>query len=180
MAALGERGGGSEHDVYVTGEEGHLVVIRSTIQDSYGFRGRSPAQYLKRLKDYNRVFPALQTRMIGVSQNARGNGVIWTAQPFIEGREFEDDRALQEEMERRGWERIDKDFDENILYRHAGSGVVIRDAHGGNVLVKGDELFPVDVIVDDVGDTASFSPGRRSGRGGVEEGQGGRQERNAF
>ena len=74
-SGLGDSGGGTEHDVWFVNEQKDgRIVIRSTILDSYGFQGRSPAQYLKRLEDYNQAFPALQTRLIGVSRNARGNG----------------------------------------------------------------------------------------------------------
>lgn len=45
VAALGEKGGGSEHDVWMAGTDANPIVIRSTIQDSYGFHHRSPAQY---------------------------------------------------------------------------------------------------------------------------------------
>lgn len=140
-------GGGSEHDVYVTGGTGCLVVIRSTINDSYGYRRRSPAQYLRRLQDYNTVFPGIQTRLIGVAQNTRGNGVIWTAQPFVEGRAFKDERSLQEALEKRGWERLGSD----TIYRHRETGVVFHDAHSDNVLYRGNEIYPIDVIVTDAG-----------------------------
>jgi hypothetical protein len=140
-------GGGSEHDVYVAGEAGCLVVIRSTINDSYGYRMRSPAQYLRRLQNYNAVFPGIQTRLIGVAQNSRGNGVVWTAQPFVEGRAFNDERRLQEALELRGWERLGSD----TIYRHKETGVVFHDAHSDNVLYRGNEIYPIDVIVTDVG-----------------------------
>ncbi len=142
-------GGGSEHDVYVLGETGGLIVIRSTINDSYGFRFRSPAQYLKRLQDYNTVFPGIQTRLIGVSQNSRGNGVIWTAQPFVEGKAFNDERSLQNALEQRGWVRLGSD----TIYQHHETGVVFRDAHSDNVLYRGDEIYPIDVIVTDIGNS---------------------------
>ncbi len=62
---------GSEHDVYVVGKTQNILVIRNTIKDSYGFAHNSPAQYLQRLAHHNSVFPGLQVRVIGVSQNAR-------------------------------------------------------------------------------------------------------------
>lgn len=106
LAKAGDKGGGSEHDVYVFDDGDNAIVIRSTIQDSYGFRHRSPAQYLKRLENYNNRFPGIQMRMIGVSLNARGNGVIWTAQPFVEGKEFKEEAQVQKALEKRGWKRI--------------------------------------------------------------------------
>jgi hypothetical protein len=148
--ALPDKTGGSEHDVRITKVKGNRVVLRNTIKDSFGFDGRSPAQYLKRLENYNELFPALQVRVIGVSRNKRGNGVIWTAQPFVEGKQFPNDAALHTELRKKGWERIDKDYDENIIFRHKASGVVMRDVHKGNVLQAGKELYPIDVIIDEV------------------------------
>lgn len=138
------RAGGHEHDVYLAGRDpSTLLVIRNTVKDSYGFAHRSPAQYLKRLEDYNRAFPDIQTRVIGVSTNERGNGVIWTVQPFVDGHEFDSDADLRKAMEGHGWERgVD------ITYKHRRTGVVIHDAHTGNILWKGNELFPVDVVVE--------------------------------
>ncbi len=150
IAYLGTSGGGTEHDVYIPGKDAD-IVIRSTILDSYGFMGRSPAQYLQRLENYNTAFPAIQTRMIGVSRNTRGNGVIWTAQPFVEALELKDDKRLQSLLEAKGWVRIDGPGDDNIVYRHTPTGAIIRDAHTGNILVKGQELYPIDVIVTDLG-----------------------------
>jgi hypothetical protein len=161
VAAAKRKGGGSEHDVYIVGVEGGFIVIRSTIKDSYGFSHRSPAQYLKRLQDYNKAFPGIQTRMIGVSKNSRGNGVIWTAQPFVEGRVFNEESALQKALESKGWERQGSD----TIYRHKDTGVVMRDAHSSNVLHQGAELFPIDVIVTDTGNInegVSFSLGPRN------------------
>lgn len=113
--------------------------------------GRSPAQYLQRLQHYNAAFPGIQTRLIGVSRNTRGNGVIWTAQPFVEALELKDDKRLQSLLEAKGWVRIDGPGDDNIVYRHTPTGAIIRDAHTGNILVKGQELYPIDVIVTDLG-----------------------------
>jgi hypothetical protein len=158
IAYLGDAGGGTEHDVYITGEKRHLIVIRSTILDSYGFQGRSPAQYLQRLQSYNTAFPGIQTRMIGVSRNTRGNGVIWTVQPFVEGIELKDDKRLQSLMEAKGWVRIDGPGDDTIVYRHPPTGAIIRDAHTGNILVKGKELFPIDVIVTSLGSLSEVAP----------------------
>ena len=140
-------GGGSEHDVYVAGGVGSLIVLRSTINDSYGYRLRSPAQYLRRLQNYNSVFPGLQTRLIGVAQNSRGNGVIWTAQPFVEGQAFQDEQSLQTALEKHGWERLGSD----TIYKNKATGVVIHDAHSDNVLHRGNDIYPIDVIVTELG-----------------------------
>jgi len=102
---------------------------------------------LKRLEDFNRAFPSIQTRMIGVSKNARGNGVIWTVQPFVEAREFKEESQLQKALEKKGWERLGS----GAVYRHKATGVVIGDAHGGNVFHDEGELYPVEVIVSDAG-----------------------------
>lgn len=133
---------GSEHDVYLLQSNGGAVIIRNTIRDSYGFVHRSPAQYLKRLEDYNQLFPGIQIRVIGVSGNMRGNGVIWTIQPFVEGREFPNDAALRKALCSRGWDHV-----KDITFIHKHTGIVIEDAHCGNVLERDDQLYPIDVIV---------------------------------
>ena len=153
ISKLGKRAGGTEHDVYILDDGKYPLVIRNTILDSYGFAHSSPAQYLKRLEDYNRVFPSLQVRVIGVSTNVRGNGVVWTAQPFVAGREFKSDAALRKAMEARGWARISGD----TVYRHKETGVVISDAHTGNVLYRGGELYPIDVIIEEIPDSFQSS-----------------------
>ena len=54
----GIQGGGSEHDAWVVmGKEGK-VVIRRTINDSYGFRFSSPFQYLRRMAEFSAQVPA--------------------------------------------------------------------------------------------------------------------------
>ena len=146
MEQFVDKSGGSEHDVALVGPRNRRLIVRSTIKDSYGFAFRSPAQYLKRLENFNMAFPALQMRVIGVSRNARGNGVVWTAQPFVEGWEFAEDSHLRKALEKAGWERVGSD----TVYRHKLSGLVIRDAHTGNVLTDGKHLYPVDVIIDEI------------------------------
>lgn len=134
---------GSEHDVYMLGDGKDQIVIRNTTKDSYGFAHTTPAQYLQRLEDYNRAFPELQIRVIGVSQNERGNGVIWTVQPFAGGKEFASEAGLRKALGKKGWEHLG-----DLKYRHQQTGVTIDDAHVGNVLHRGGELFPIDVIVE--------------------------------
>jgi predicted RNA binding protein YcfA (HicA-like mRNA interferase family) len=141
-----EKSGGSEHDVALVGPRNWRLIVRSTIKDSYGFAFRSPSQYLKRLENFNVAFPGLQMRMIGVSRNARGNGVIWTVQPFVDGWEFAEDSQLRKALEKAGWVRVGSD----TVYRHKASGLVIRDAHTGNVLTDGTHLYPIDVIIDEM------------------------------
>jgi hypothetical protein len=145
VGQFAETSGGGEHDVALVGGRNWRLIVRSTINDSYGFAFRSPAQYLKRLEHFNFAFPALQMRVIGVSRNARGNGVIWTAQPFVEGWEFAEESQLCKALEKAGWTRVGSD----TVYQHKRSGLVIRDAHTGNVLTDGKHLYPVDVIIDD-------------------------------
>jgi hypothetical protein len=149
---------GEEHTVLFVGKEPNKLVIRSTIRSNFGVPDRSPAQYLQRIEDYNSLFPKHPLVVIGVSLNNGQNPVIWTAQPFVEGEEFDSDLDLQAAMERRGWVR------NGTIYRHSASGAVIYDVHPGNILHKGDELYPIDVIVGNL-PSAEFSV-ESSGRGG--------------
>jgi hypothetical protein len=147
ISAARKLSGGREHDVYQIAGGEEDIIIRSTINDSFGFAGRSPAQYLGRLRDYNYVFPELQTRLIGVSLNERGNGVIWTVQPFVEGAEFKALRQLTGAMTAAGYKRI-SGVEERFI--HDPTGIILNDVHPGNVLHRAGELYPVDVIVENL------------------------------
>jgi hypothetical protein len=152
VQALGrKRAGGNEHDVYIVGESPNRLVIRSTAKDSYGLAFASPAQYLQRMADYNATFPELAIEMIGVSRapvmgrlsDTHGNGVVWTAQPFVEGPEFHNQDDLTAAMQANGWDHV-----RDAEYRHRETGAVIDDAHTGNVLLTPEGgIVPIDVIV---------------------------------
>lgn len=152
--------GGAEHDAYIVGEPQSRVVIRSTIKGSFGNTSTdSPVQYLQRLADYNQTFPDLQTRLIGVSQREDGTAVIWTAQTFVPGEEYASQSDLDAAMRAHGWFEVGTNTHK---YRHKETGAVIEDVHRGNVLHIGDELFPIDVIVDKK-PAASSNPGASNG-----------------
>jgi hypothetical protein len=74
ISAARKLSGGREHDVYQIAGGDEDIIIRSTINDSFGFAGRSPAQYLGRLRDYNYMFPELQTRCHLDCPAVRGRG----------------------------------------------------------------------------------------------------------
>jgi len=79
------------------------VVIRRTIHDSYGFRFSSPFQYLRRMAEFSAQVPAAAIRLLGVSRNPRGNGVIWTVQPYIEGTHLTQ-TELVADLKLQGWQ----------------------------------------------------------------------------
>lgn len=137
--------GGEEHDAYIVGDAPNQVVIRQTVRGEFGNTSQhSPVEYLKRLEAYNQTFPHLQTRMIGVHEDADGNVSILTAQQFVKGEEFASQRELDAAMRANGWFTFGMN---DYEYRHRETGAVIEDAHTGNVLHIGNELFPIDVIV---------------------------------
>lgn len=136
---------GAEHDAYIVGQAPHQVVIRTTVRGEFGNTSQhSPVEYLRRLEEYNQTFPHLQMRMIGVHEDADGNVSILTAQRFVKGAEFATRDELDAAMRAHGWHRFGMN---NYEYLHKGTGAVIEDAHPGNVLFIGEQLFPVDVIV---------------------------------
>lgn len=143
--AWDERAGGAEHDVYIVGAGDAKLAIRSTANGIYGNRADiTPAMYLQRLQEYNQIFPHLQMRLIGVSEDPDGNAVLWTAQKFVEGREFDSDAELAAAMAEQGW---DQDGDDP-RFIHRETGAIIEDAHSGNILHADGELFPIDVHVE--------------------------------
>ena len=156
---------GAEHDVYFVGAAPNMLAIRSTSNGTYGpTKDTSPAQYLNRLEDVNQLFPNVRMQMLGVSQDSEGKAVIWTAQNFVAGTEFNSEIDLAVAMEKIGWVR-DGGFEGttdgiDYRYRHEATGAIIQDAHTGNVLLKDGELYPIDVMVEKMPDEAEvlFSP----------------------
>lgn len=137
---------GEEHEAYIVGEDRNRVVIRQTKRGEFGNTSKySPVKYLKRLEEYSQLFPALQTRVIGVHEDADGLVSIFTAQQFVQGEEFDSQNELDAAMRANGWYRLGMN---DYEYTHKDTGAVIGDAHTGNVLHIGNELFPIDVIVE--------------------------------
>lgn len=156
--AITEKGsigdGGIEHHVCLVGEGDNAIVIRNTKDGTYGyFDGASPTQYLRRLARNNAVFPATQIHLIGVSEGKSGEAVIWTAQPFVKGKTYDTERKFNMAMSDHGWEPHNRPNS----YRHIESGAVIRDASKANILYVGDELFPIDVIVECMPEISFFA-----------------------
>ncbi len=143
----GPQGGGSEHDAWVvTGNEGK-VVIRRTINDSYGFRFSSPFQYLRRMAEFSDQIPVAVVRFLGVSLNTRGNGVIWTVQHYIEGT-HPTQVELVADLASQGW-RPAGSLHNHLVFEHAPSGIRMHDVHAGNFIRQKDGiLIPIDVFFE--------------------------------
>lgn len=143
----GPEGGGSEHDAWVVLSPAGKVVIRRTINDSYGFRFSSPFQYLRRMAEFSSQAPGAAVKFLGVSRNSRGNGVIWTVQPYIEG-EHVDQSELVTYLGKQGWQRV-VTRDNHLVFEHAASGIRMHDVHAGNFIrQKNGELVPIDVFFE--------------------------------
>ena len=140
-------GGGSEHDVWKIETPESAFVIRRTINDSYGFRFSSPFQYLRRMAEFSTQVPGAAVKFLGVSKNSRGNGVIWTVQPYIEG-EHVDQSELVTYLGKQGWQRV-VTRDNHLVFEHAASGIRMHDVHAGNFIrQKNGELVPIDVFFE--------------------------------
>jgi hypothetical protein len=130
----------------VIGKDGK-VVIRRTINDSYGFRFSSPFQYLRRMAEFSAQVPAAAVSFLGVSRNARGNGVIWTVQPYIEGT-HPTQAELVADLASQGW-RPAGSLHNHLVFEHALSGVRIHDVHAGNFIrQKNGSLIPIDIFFE--------------------------------
>lgn len=77
--------GGQEHDVWAFTKGSNPIVIRRTRNGGYGLRDRTPGEYIKRWQLSNAAFPDTAVSLIGYTKDARGNGVILTAQRYFEG-----------------------------------------------------------------------------------------------
>ena len=141
------KGGGSEHDAWKIETPTGAVVIRRTINDSYGFRFSSPFQYLRRIAEFSAQVPTAAVSFLGVSKNQRGNGVIWTAQPYIEGT-HPTQAELVAELRTLGWHPAGSQHN-HLVFEHAPSGVRMHDVHAGNFIrQKNGVLIPIDVFFE--------------------------------
>lgn len=144
--------GGAEHQVFLAGDvdSGNGFVIRATDNGFFGPRSDiSPAQYLARLDDYSATFPDLQTRLIGISESPDipGHAVIWSAQPFVRGKKFRNQRELAEAMAAHGWDVDGNEGEPRFIHRE--NGAIIEDAHTDNVFHDDNgNLYPFDVVVE--------------------------------
>jgi hypothetical protein len=143
-----------------------VIKSHAVQSDSGSFLFDSPALYLKRLEDYNTIFPELSMEVIGVSKSD-GKTRIWTAQPFIEGKPFDTYPELAAAMKKAGW----KQAGHAAKWKHTDTGALITDVHRGNVLVdRNGNIHPIDVIPLDVGDLATPIPFPKSRLGELTEG----------
>jgi len=143
----GPKGGGSEHDAWVVMSPEGKVVIRRTIHDSYGFRFSSPFQYLRRMAEFSDQVPAAVVRFLGVSLNKRGNGVIWTVQPYIEGT-HPTQAELIADLKLQGWQPAGS-LHNHLVFEHTATGIRMHDVHAGNFIhQKNGILIPIDVFFE--------------------------------
>jgi len=141
------KGGGSEHDAWKIETPTGAVVIRRTINDSYGFRFSSPFQYLRRMAEFSAQVPSAAVEFLGVSRNARGNGVIWTVQPYIEGT-HPTQAELIADLASQGWRPVGS-LHNHLVFEHHPSGIRMHDVHAGNFIrQKNGSLIPIDVYLE--------------------------------
>lgn len=141
------KGGGSEHDAWKIETPNGAFVIRRTINDSYGFRFSSPFQYLRRMAEFSEQVPAAAVRFLGASLNTRGNGVIWTVQPYIEGT-HPSQAELVAELTLQGWKPAGS-LHNHLVFQHVASGTRMHDVHAGNFIrQKNGILIPIDVFFE--------------------------------
>ena len=145
----GHQGGGSEHDVWKIETPDFAFMIRRTINDCYGFRFSSPFQYLRRMAEFSIQVPCAAIKFLGVSKNSRGNGVIWTVQPYIEGDHLSQG-ALVTHLGKSGWRRV-VTRDNHLVFEHAATGIRMHDVHSGNFIrQKNGALVPIDVYFEGI------------------------------
>lgn len=141
------KGGGSEHDAWKIETSSGAVIIRRTINDSYGFRFSSPFQYLRRMAEFSEQVPSAAVSFLGVSRNARGNGVIWTVQPYIEGT-HPTQAELVADLASQGW-RPAASHHNHLVFEHTPTGIRMHDVHAGNFIrQKNGVLIPIDVFFE--------------------------------
>jgi len=125
------KGGRSEHDTWKIETSSGAFVIRRTINDAYGFHFSSPFQYLRRMAEFSDQVPVAAVRFPGVSLNKRGNGVIWTVRPYIEGT-HPTQAELVAELKSQGWQPAGS-LHNHLVFQHIPTGIRMRDVHAGKL-----------------------------------------------
>jgi hypothetical protein len=137
---------GNEHDVLVFKNANPPFVIRRTKLDMYGMAWATPAEYLQRWRLSNAVFPDTAAAFIGFTRNARGNGVILTAQPYFEGTK-KPQKAINAALAKLGFQKIPGD---PTSYLNPETKVEIHDAKPDNIIFdKAGNMMPFDVWIND-------------------------------
>jgi hypothetical protein len=135
--------GGSEHDVLRSGLH---ILKRLRTKLRWGRADWTPLDYLDSIALFNRIAPAVQIDVIGVSDDIHGVSVV-TRMPFVHGKHLSDAmthrRLLGMGFEQHG------DRSGTLDYVHRGAGIIIRDAHAKNfVASSADGFLPVDLQVE--------------------------------
>ena len=144
-----EYSGGNEHVVYLAQGEDADVIIRLTKNGEFGHGSKhSPAKYLKRLEDFNKTFPDYPVLFMGVTQSEDGALAMLTAQPFVDGKRFDDNKQLDAALRKNGWYPV---TGAQETYKHHETNAVVTDVNFRNVLYgAGDKLYFIDVAVTEL------------------------------
>jgi Serine/Threonine/Tyrosine Kinase found in polyvalent proteins len=138
---------GAEHNVWMfDASDAGPFVIRATKCDMFGMPHRTPAEYFARWLLFNQLFPDAAVTFICYTQNARGNGVIFTSQRYIDGTK-KSQQVITRAMARLGFI---KQRGTETSYIHASTGIEIHDAKPDNVIFdRSGNMIPIDVWVND-------------------------------
>ena len=141
---------GNEHNVLAFTKGKHPFVIRLTKLDMFGLPGRTPAEYLQRWRLSNAAFPDAAVSFLAYTRNSRGNGVILTSQPYLEGIK-KSQKAIDRAFDLLGFQSVPG---EPTSYLNPHTEVEIHDAKPDNVLFDPQgNMLPFDVWINDPTDT---------------------------
>lgn len=136
----------AEHRVYFDTDNNFAVKI--TLEGTYGHsafeRGTtaSPEEYLRRLSLQNWLFGD-SIQIIGIT---RDTAQIITSQPWVSRTDACTPSEIDEYFAKRGFIMFPIDERDSGHYNDT-SGLVILDAHSGNVIKSGNHLFPIDLVI---------------------------------
>lgn len=141
--------GGYEHDVYLDPDTNR--VWKLTANGKFGHGDRGVHDYLRRLEEANRLWPALGYRINGVTEDHADRPQLITSMNHIAG-DHPPDREVAGWFRQHGWQPIGWDgapgSDEHVRsWRDPHSGTIIGDTHGGNFIRTAEGLVPIDVDI---------------------------------
>jgi hypothetical protein len=146
IAGLSCVGNGAEHQVYFDSDSD--LAIKVTRAGTYGHSAyarecrASPEDYVQRLVFHNWLFPN-ETRIVGIAVTT---AQIITSQAWVSRTSASTPPEIDVYLAQRGFTMFPIDERDSGHYSST-LGLVILDAHPGNVIKSGKHLFPIDLVI---------------------------------
>ncbi len=141
--------GGMEHDVHYDAENDRFFKLSKS--GHFG-QNKDVGEYLKRHEVANKLWPELDYKFLGVTQDAQGNPQTVMSMAGVAGTHPEQSE-IEEMFRSNGWEPHEEVGDDETeskgvwTWMDPKSGTVIGDAHSKNFIKTAGGLAPIDIDI---------------------------------